>query len=141
MSLQLLDEIIAHGHPNVLSTHPTTLEFTKEDFLTTTGNCILGICASKACSDLDPKLKSAIQNGKNIVVELIVNEFTEKFEGQGNPDLNLSNSLSMVFRKSQFISDRTILCGCTKASCDLSRSLVTLMKNPDQHIVVRFYGQ
>jgi hypothetical protein len=138
--MRLLDELIAYGHPNVLSTHPTTLEFTKEDFLTPTGDCILGIRASKSCSDLNPALKNAIQTGELIRVELLVNELSEIFEGRGNPELTLANSLSMVFRKSTFISDRTILCLCNKAAKDLSRVLVQLMKNPNQQITVRFYG-
>ena len=31
------------GHENILATHKNTLEFTKDDFVTKTGDCIVGI--------------------------------------------------------------------------------------------------
>ena len=46
-----LEEIIAQGHPNVLGTHRTTIEITTEDFLTTNGNCIIGVMSSKSVND------------------------------------------------------------------------------------------
>jgi hypothetical protein len=42
-----IEKINAVGHPNVLATHEKTIEITKEDFLTPTGDCIIGINADK----------------------------------------------------------------------------------------------
>ncbi|HIG98004.1 TPA: DUF371 domain-containing protein, partial [Candidatus Woesearchaeota archaeon] len=35
----------AHGHPNILATHRTTLEITKDSELTTRGNCVVAVAA------------------------------------------------------------------------------------------------
>ena len=51
-------EIIrCRGHPLVLGTHPTTFEVTREDHLTSSGNCIIGIAADKGCAGLSPALR------------------------------------------------------------------------------------
>ena len=35
----------AYGHPNILGTHKTTFEFTKDNELTLNGDCIVGVKA------------------------------------------------------------------------------------------------
>ena len=135
----LLDEIIAHGHPNVLGTHRTTIEITTEDFLTTNGNCIIGVLSSKSVNDYNPKLKEAIQNGNKIEIEMITGPFTEKIVGVGHKDLTLSNVVSMVFRLSEFISDRTALINCSKSSIELDRNFINYLKDPAHKLRVNFY--
>lgn len=135
----LLDEIIARGHPNVLGTHRTTIEITKENFLTTNGNCIIGVLSSKSVKDYNPKLKEAIQNGNEIEIEMVAGPFSEKFIGRGHKELNLSNDVSMVFRLSEFISDRTALINCSKSSIELDRNFMNYLKNPSNKLIVHFY--
>lgn len=134
----ILDELIAFGHPNVLSNHRTTIEFTRETYLTTQGDCILGINASKACKDLTPSLRIAIQQGKSIKVELIAGTYHDSFVGVGSGDLSLNNPISMVFRTSAFISDRTILLRCSKAAKDINRHLIEYLRDPHHQITIRF---
>ena len=135
----LLDEIIARGHPNVLGTHRTTIEITTEDFLTTNGNCIIGVMSSKSVNDYNPKLKEAIQNGSKIEIEMVAGPFREKIIGKGHKDLTLLNTVSMVFRLSEFISDRTALINCSKSSIELNRDFINYLKNPINKLKVRFY--
>ncbi len=135
----LLDEIIARGHPNVLGTHRTTIEITTEDFLTTNGNCIIGVLSSKSVNDYNPKLKEAIQNGNKINIEMIAGPFSENFIGVGHKDLILSNVVSMVFRLSEFISDRTALINCSKSSIELDRNFINYLKDPAHNLRVNFY--
>ena len=135
----LLDEIIARGHPNVLGTHRTTIEITKENFLTTNGNCIIGVMSSKSVNDYSPKLKELIQNGKEIEIEMIAGPFREIISGIGHKNLVLSNEISMVFRLSEFISDRTALIGCSKSSIELDRNFIKYLKNPSNKLLVHFY--
>ena len=135
----LLDEITARGHPNVLGTHRTTVEITKENFLTTNGNCIIGIMSSKSVNDYSSKLKESIQNGSKIEIEMIAGPFKEKFIGIGHKDLNLSNEVSMVFRLSDFISDRTALINCSKSSIELNRDFINYLKDPSHKLQVLFY--
>ena len=135
----LLDEIIARGHPNVLGTHRTTIEITREDFLTTNGDCIIGIMSSKSVNDYNPKLKEAIQNGNLIEIEMVAGPFREKIIGIGHKELPLSNEISMVFRLSEFISDRTALINCSKSSIELDRNFINYLKNPSNKLTVTFY--
>ena len=135
----LLDEITARGHPNVLGTHRTTIEITTENFLTTNGNCIIGIMSSKSVNDFNPKLKETIQNGYKIEIEMIAGPFREKIIGVGHKDLTLSNVVSMVFRLSEFISDRTALIGCSKSSIELDRNFINYLKDPSHKLLVHFY--
>ncbi len=136
----LLDEVLAYGHPNVLGTHRTTLEITTENFLTTRGNCIIGINATKSCASLVAQLKTAIQKkGKIIAIELSAGPFHDTFSGKGHFKLELSNSISIVFRLSPFISNRTALIGCSKASFEINRDLIHYMQAPEHILSVKFF--
>jgi hypothetical protein len=67
------DEIKFKGHPNVLATHPRTIEITKDNYLTKEGNCIIGINANKACNDINEQLRRLItQDNIPIKFEIIV---------------------------------------------------------------------
>jgi hypothetical protein len=136
----LLDEVIAEGHINVLGTHKTTLEVTKEDYLTKRGDCIIGINANKSVKDLSIKLKQTIQEGKQIRIVLKSGSFQDEFMGWGNPNLSLSNPVSIVFRKSNFISNRTILVNCSKASLDIKREIIDHLQDPAEQILIQFYS-
>ena len=135
----LLDELTARGHPNVLGTHRTTIEITKENFLTKNGNCIIGIMSSKGVNDFNLELKKAIQNEEKIEVEMIAGPFKESFIGKGHQDLSLTNSISMVFRLSEFISDRTALINCSKSSIELNRDFINYLKDSSHELIVRLY--
>ena len=134
----ILDEIIAHGHSNIRCTHNTTIEITKDDYLTPTGTCILGIKASKACSNLNLTLKKAIFAEKRIKVIIEVDNFSDYFYGYGNKSLTLSHERDMVFRKSNYICNRTVLIKCTKAARDLDRNLIDALSKYDKKLKLKF---
>jgi uncharacterized protein len=136
---KLLDEIIAYGHKNIQVTHSTTIELTKEEILSLKGDCILGIKSSKSCFDLSESLKNEIHSGKLIKVHLIAGEESDFFFGKGNKDLSLNNQISLVFRKSNYICDRTILISCTKSAKDINRKIVEYLKDPTHKILIQFY--
>ena len=136
---RFLDEVIATGHINVLSTHKTTLEITKEDFLTKRGDCIIGINSNKSVADYSLPLKEAIQSGKKISVYLECGDFSDNFTGYGHPELALTSPISMVFRKSDFISDRTALIQCSKSSKQVNRELISLLQHDSQQLKIFFY--
>ena len=79
------DEIKFYGHPNVLATHPRTIEITKDNYLTKEGNCIVGINANKACNEIDPKLRNLItKDNIPIKFEIIVGTLSFEINGFGN---------------------------------------------------------
>jgi len=126
----ILEKISAYGHENILCTHKTTIELTKENSITKRGNCILGIKATKSCIDLNPILKKNIINEKKIKVSIRAENVTDSFYGFGNKDLTLLDKNDLIFRKSDYICDRTVLINCTKSSNDLNRKLIKKLKKP-----------
>ncbi|MHA1438502.1 MAG: DUF371 domain-containing protein [Promethearchaeota archaeon] len=136
--MAIIDKIVAIGHKNVLSTHKTTLEITKENYLTTKGNCIIGIKASKACIDLNPILKSYIKKGKKFKITIKIGKFIDSFYGYGSNKITLLNKYNIVFRKSNFICDRTVLINCTKSANDLNRNLINKIKKADEKFSILF---
>jgi len=54
------DVIHCSGHPNVRALHPTTFEVTTEPSLSPAGDCIIGVCADRGASDLNPDLKTLL---------------------------------------------------------------------------------
>lgn len=127
--MTLLEKIFAYGHENILCTHNTTIELTKENCLTKRGNCILGINASKACDDLNDGLKKILKKGRKLKITIKTDQFTDTFYGYGNKELTLMDKNDIVFRKSDFICGRTLLINCTKSSYELNRELVQEIRN------------
>jgi hypothetical protein len=136
--MTVLDSINATGHPFIQCTHSTTIELTKDEYLTKKGTCILGINASKACFDLNLVLKSKILNEEKIYVVIKVDEIIDSFYGFGSKNLTLLSKKDLVFRKSSYICDRTILINCSKSSEDLRRKLINKLNSPNKEISIFF---
>lgn len=134
----ILETIHAFGHKNILCTHNTTIEITKHKHLTKKGNCILGVNASKACNDLNANLKTLIRQGNKFKITIKVGKYIDFFYGYGHSHLTLSNTKEMVFRKSEFVCDRTVLIKCTKSSHELDRKLIKSLKNKDKKFLIQF---
>jgi len=138
--MTVLDTITAKGHPLIQCTHTTTIELTKDTYLTKNGTCILGIEASKACYDLNPLLKKKITNGEKITVIIKTGEIIDSFYGFGHKNLTLLNKKDMVFRKSNFLCDRTILIKCSKSSSELDRNTIKKLTSSKEQFSIIFKG-
>lgn len=119
------EKIIAEGHRNIRATHNTTLEITREEYLTPRGTCIIGIKANKAASDLSPKMKQLLKtSGHRVYLFITVGEKVDFIEARSDPKLMLTNPCSIVIRKSDYIDDRTIAVNANKAARDIDRAIV-----------------
>ena len=136
--MTILEEIDIYGHENILCTHNSTIEITKDMRLTKKGNCILGIRASKACYDLNSDLKKKLQKRNKMKISIHVDDLTDSFFGYGNMDLKLLSKKDMVFRKSDFICERTVLIKCTKSSSELNRELVNKLSTNGKKFSITF---
>ena len=135
----IIEKISAFGHENILCTHKTTIELTKDNYVSVKGNCILGIKASKSCNDLNSNLKKIIRSGNvKVKVTISIGKIADSFFGFGNKDLTLLNKNDIVFRLSEYICDRTVLIKCTKSSKDLNRNLVSKLKSPNTKFYLTF---
>jgi hypothetical protein len=116
------------GHANVKAVHRSTLEFTKDNFLTPRGDCILGISSEKAVSDLNQSVKSLIQSGSNVYVVVVVEGAYDIIRAVGSRLLTLSDKNKMIVRKSDFISDSTLAIKANKSAADINRDLVDKLR-------------
>lgn len=110
------------GHSNILGTHKTTIEFTKDNYLTKKGNCIIGI---NAIFDYDKLISFVKKNDKaKIIIE--VDNLKEEIIGRINKKFN--HSKEIVLRLGSFTSTRTLLINCNKAAKHLNRDLISKLK-------------
>jgi len=115
----------AWGHHNVRATHKSTLEITREEYLTPRGDCIIAIKSEKAVSDLSPEVKWAIRcNNAKVTLVLRLLDIEEVVSGRGSERLPLASPLSIVCRKSDYVCPRTLMIRCDKAALDVSREMV-----------------
>ena len=117
----------ARGHPNVTATHGTTLEITKEGWLTERGNCIVGVSSEASAADLPGWLKDAIRGGSEVVLVLCAGDVCDSLVGRGDPGLELSDPRRMIVRRSTYKEPATLMVRSNKAARDVDRRLVDLL--------------
>ena len=133
----MIREVIhCYGHENIKATHKSTLEITKEDFLTPRGDCIICIKADKALRDLSDEFKRALKSGKRIRIRIIVDDLVDEIIASGDERLTFENDVSMVIRKSTYIDGRTLAVKADKAAKDIDRRIVGKLKNSNQKAVI-----
>jgi hypothetical protein len=135
--LEIQEVIFAYGHENVLATHETTFEITKDAYLSERGNCIIAVLADKALTDLSFEFKEGLkrENAKlSILIE--VEAVKELINAFGSPNLILSHPKDIVVRKSSYVCSRTLAINADKAAFDLSRKLVEKLRNPKQEVKI-----
>ena len=129
----LTEEIQFCGHKNIRSLHSRTIEITKDPNLTLNGDCIIGVSATKSCSDLTTAIKNKIRRDQSIVeIDLIVEPYSIKIHGIGNDNLLLTHQHDIVLRKSNFICDRTLCLGCNVSAMHIPRKMIDLLKDPSK---------
>jgi hypothetical protein len=127
----------ANGHENIVATHRTTFEITKEAAITKRGNCLIAVEAARAAVDLPLEFKQAARReGARITVTIKANELKEVVKAKGSPQLTFTHPTDLVVRKSSFVCGRTLAIRADKASSDFSRKLVEKIKDVDQEITV-----
>jgi hypothetical protein len=118
----------AQGHPDILSTHRTTLMTTKEKHLTKKGDCIVAVNAEKGLLDLDDGIKEVARSGETAIslkLEAGGEEFTVR--GRGHPGLTYTDPSDIVLRKSGYVCGRTLMVGADKAACDIPDDLIRVL--------------
>ncbi|AEC52412.1 hypothetical protein PNA2_1497 [Pyrococcus sp. NA2] len=132
----LREIIMCKGHENVKATHKSTLEITKENFLTPRGDCIICISANKALRDLSKDIKDALKQGKRIRIIIRVEELVDEIIAWGDPRLILDSDVSIVIRKSRYIDGRTLAIRANKAAKDIDRRIIERLKNPNAVAII-----
>ena len=124
----MIEEIVCRGHLNILSTHKTTIEITREAELSLEGDCIVGVGADKGMNELSEEFKAALRADCDLEILFECDGVTDTAHAQGSPGLILDHPTDMVIRKSSYICGRTLAVGADKAAADLKRELVEKLK-------------
>lgn len=122
------ETITAHGHENVTAEHASTFEVTSDDFLTPAGDCILAVEADHTPASFAESFVEACQHhDATITVSLETDTHTDRIEARGHPDLSFESDRSLVGRTSDYVDDRTVAVGATKAARGVDRDLVAAL--------------
>ncbi len=124
----------AFGHHNILASHKTTMEFTKDEDLSLKGDCIVGV---KADFDM-VKLKKFIKNANSKKITITIETSDKKIKETVNTELNTSfnHGREMVIRTTDFSSERTLGIKANKAAFNLDRHLISFLKQKNNKISV-----
>ncbi|MGD0803282.1 MAG: DUF371 domain-containing protein [Candidatus Bathyarchaeia archaeon] len=134
----LLEEsFAAYGHPNIRATHEKTIEVTKDTQLTTQGDCIAAVRSEKGLIDLNKEMREAARNPESIIsLTLRVGERVFTTVGRGDPSITWRHPTDMVARMSGYICPRTLMVYADKATLQMPRSFVQLLKDPNTIVKV-----
>jgi uncharacterized protein len=136
------DDVLFHGHPNILSFHKKSVEITRDGDLSRRGDCIIGVGSNKGCGLLDQRLRHAIgTDGAQIRMEIIVDELTFIIFGRGNCGLSTLDKRDIVIRKSSFCCPRTLSVSCDKAASDIPSDMVEKLKNSETNGMLRITAE
>jgi len=134
---EVSEVIFGFGHANIRATHHSTLEFTKDSYVSKNGDCILAVSTDKGLADLGSDFKEKLRNpNAKLTIKIEADEVAEEVRAKGSAQLTLTHPNEMVIRKSDFASDRTLAVNANKAAEDLSRALVEKLKNPGQKVKI-----
>ena len=137
----LREAVEFYGHPNVRAWHEKTIEITKDSNLSLKGDCIIGVRASKGCSQLSDEVKSALNNGTVLKFEIEVGKHVFEFTAGGSPELTFEDEHEIVIRKSDFVSPRTLAVKADKAACDMPREMVEMLKDSSVKGILKIYTE
>jgi uncharacterized protein len=132
------EEVEFFGHPMVRSRHYNTIEVTKDEHLTISGDCIIGVRADKGLSDFSSEVREAIRTeGSKILITIRVEPENFVVRAEGGSALTLESPSEMVIRKSTFVSPRTLALKADAAAKDLPRSMVKNLMSPESRGLLR----
>lgn len=117
----------AKGHPNILATHKSTLEITKDAELSLKGDCIVAVGADFSLQEIQ-KIILGCSDGGKIRLTLSAGGITEEVTAVANKGFCSENEI--VLRTGSFLSERTIGTRADKAAFGISRKMVELLKSP-----------
>ena len=135
----LRETIEFYGHPNVRAWHEKTIEITNDSNLTLKGDCIVGVRASKGCSQLSEEVKSALNDDVAVKFEIEVGKHSFEFIARGSSKLTFEDEHEIVIRKSDYASPRTLAVKANKAACDIPRKMVEMLKDSNVRGLLKIY--
>jgi len=135
--MRIVELLQASGHPRIRASHPTTLEITKDTYLTERGDCIVATHASKGAADLSPEFSRLIRSNKtHVTLTIRVANRSETITGRGDRRLTLTHPTDLVARKSSYVCARTLMVQADRSASDLGRRFVEALRDPSTEITI-----
>jgi hypothetical protein len=124
-----VDVVEFRGHPNVRAEHPTTLEVTRDEFLTPRGDCIVGVAGSKGASEIDNCVKEVLRAGGELVAVVLVEGGPfDYLVAEGSNLMTFTEGRKVIIRRSTYVDGSTIGIRATKAARDIRRDVVEALR-------------
>jgi hypothetical protein len=134
-SYQSKEMIVARGHANILATHKTTFEITKETCLSKSGDCIIAVGADKGMNALGLQFRENLRKDNAEVTILVeAGGVVDVINAHGNSKLILDHPTDIVIRKSGYICRRTLAIHADKSAKELSRALTKNLREPEEKV-------
>ena len=122
----------ARGHSNVKSTHKTTFMTTREEELSTRGDCIIVVVAEMGLRDIPGEAKMlAREETTRITFRLTVEGMVFEARGRGHPGLEYTDPIDMVARRSSYTCGRTLMIGSDKISTEIPQEIIESLRDPE----------
>jgi hypothetical protein len=127
--MKATETVIAHGHPLVRGTHPTTFEVTTEEDLTLYGDCIIAVGADKGAAALSPEFRDVLSTeAASLTTRLICRDLCIEVRSTGGKGITLEHPTDLVWRRSSFCCGRTIATGSDFVARTLPRKLIGYLR-------------
>jgi hypothetical protein len=107
--------------------------FTREQHVSSEGDCVVAVGADKAGIDLCCEFKDKLsRDGARLTILIEAGGCSDVVTAYGSCRLSLTDASDLVVRKSGFVCGRTLGVKADKASLDLSRELVGVLKRGER---------
>ena len=137
MGMKIEERIRCRGHPNIQGMHPSTFQITTETDLSPRGDCVIGVGADRAASDLGDDFRALLAGERTALVTLLIaGDITVRITSRGSPSLTLDHPTDVVWRKSTFTCGRTIGICSDQTARTLPRTLISYLRNGGDMTVI-----
>jgi len=131
------DIIRARGHQNISAKHRSTFQITTEHTITKRADCIIAVSADKGVSGLSKEFKKAAKRDNvAMILKIVAGTRFEVVTGVGCNKLTLTDAKDIVIRKSNFVSDRTLMINANKSAVDFDRELIANLSTPEDIVII-----
>lgn len=110
------------GHPNILSKHKNSFEFTKDTEITKAADCVVGVACTLTKGQLEP-LKEKYQ----VEMQIHTKNHTETITGYTSPEMTFDG---FVVRKTTVCDRKTMMMYSDKSAHDFPEDFVKELQDP-----------
>ncbi len=128
--------IRCRGHPLVRGLHRTTFEVTKEEELTSGGDCIIGVCADKGAADLHPGFRRLLSDDRAcLTTRIMAGDLVAEVHSRGSSAFTLDHPSDLVWRRSTYVCGRTVGISSDLVARTIPREIIRYIRNGGEVVI------